>query len=528
MIRVIVFLIVVAAVALAAAWLAERPGDIIVTWMGWRIETSLMVGLAALAILVLLLMGLWSLARLLWRSPRMVARLRRERRQRRGERAISRGLVAVASGDLKLARRSAGEAGRFAADEPLGLLLRAQTAQLAGDRAQADAAFRAMTEHPETRVLGLRGLYVEAQRRGDVESGRRHAEEAARAAPALSWAGQAVLDFRCAAGDWDGALAALENSLRGGLVDRPSYRRQRAVLLTARALASEEADPASARTVALEAARLAPGLVPAVALAARLAAEAGEYRRASRLIEAAWPLGPHPDLAEVYVHQRSGDSARERLGRAQTLDRLASGDREGALAVARAAIEAREFAVARAALAGLLDRPTQRVAMLMAELEETENEDSGRAREWMARALRTGGDPRWTADGAVFDRWMPLSPVSGRLDAVIWAVPPGETMVRGLTLESRAPEAALPRAIDAPAAVLPVAVASDAASTVASPAPAPEVKAPAAASAEAPVPEPKPSPGPVSPLVHAPDDPGPEPEDFGQRVVLRRPGGGSP
>lgn len=489
MIRVIVFLIVVAAVALAAAWLAERPGDIIVTWMGWRIETSLMVGLAALAILVLLLMGLWSLARLLWRSPRMVARLRRERRQRRGERAISRGLVAVASGDLKLARRSAGEAGRFAADEPLGLLLRAQTAQLAGDRAQADAAFRAMTEHPETRVLGLRGLYVEAQRRGDVEAGRRHAEEAARAAPALSWAGQAVLDFRCAAGDWDGALAALENSLRGGLVDRPSYRRQRAVLLTARALASEEADPASARTVALEAARLAPGLVPAVALAARLAAEAGEYRRASRLIEAAWPLGPHPDLAEVYVHQRSGDSARERLGRAQTLDRLASGDREGALAVARAAIEARE---------------------------------------WMARALRTGGDPRWTADGAVFDRWMPLSPVSGRLDAVIWAVPPGETMVRGLTLESRAPEAALPRAIDAPAAVLPVAVASDAASTVASPAPAPEVKAPAAASAEAPVPEPKPSPGPVSPLVHAPDDPGPEPEDFGQRVVLRRPGGGSP
>ena len=68
--------------------------------------------------------------------------------------------------------------------------------------------------------------------------------------------------------------------------------------------------------------KLAPGLVPAAALAGRLLAEAGEMRKASRILEAAWRANPHPDLAETYAHVRPGDSARDRLARVQTLAKL--------------------------------------------------------------------------------------------------------------------------------------------------------------------------------------------------------------
>src|SRR5437773_11973399 len=67
--------------------------------------------------------------------------------------------------------------------------------------------------------------------------------------------------------------------------------------------------------------------------------------------------------------------------------------------------------------------PTQRVAMLMAEIERTEHGDSGRARAWTWRAVRAQHDPVWTADGYVSDRWRPVSPVSGRLDAFQWQTP---------------------------------------------------------------------------------------------------------
>lgn len=516
MIRVIFFLVLVAVAALAAAWLVERPGDVAVTWMGWRIETSVTVAAAAVTLAVIAALLMWSLVRLVLRSPRLLAHARRERRQRRGQRALSRGLVAAASGDLRAAKKFSAEAERFAGDEPLALLLRAQTAQIAGDRSGADAAFRAMVDEPETRLLGLRGLFVEAQRRGDAEAGRRFAEEAARGAPALAWAGQAVFDFRCAAGDWAGALAALDANLRGGLVDRAAFRRQRAVLLTARALDAEESEPQTAKSLAQEAAKLAPDLVPAVALAARQCVAGGEWRRAGKLIEAAWRTQPHPDLADIYAHLRPGGSARDRLARVETLVRLKPGEREGALALARAALDAREFAKARAALAPLLSPPTQRVALLMAELEEAEHGDAGRAREWMGRALRAGGDPRWTADGMVSDRWLPVSPVSGKIDAFVWKVPVEELGPAALDGPPLWPVEALPPAAPPPDPMPAPAASAAPAEAARSDAPKPEAARADLPKAEASRPEPvrpaAPRRDPVIPLIHAPDDPGPDPE----------------
>ena len=84
----------------------------------------------------------------------------------------------------------------------------------------------------------------------------------------------------------------------------------------------------------------------------------------------------------------------------------------------------------------------------MAELEEQEHADIGRAREWMARALTAARDPAWTADGFVSERWMPVSP-SGRLDAFEWKVPIAE--LPGPVIEPRPRDEAAPLAPPPPA-----------------------------------------------------------------------------
>ena len=235
----------------------------------------------------------------------------------KGYLAISRGLIAIGAGDLRSARKSADDAARLSPGDPLALLLTAQSAQMAGDRSGAERAFRAMTRRDDTKLLGLRGLYIEAQRRDDAQAARLVAEEAAQGAPAPAWAGQAVLDYRCAAADWAGALEALDHMKRA--LEKADYRRKRAVLLTARALALEEIDRDAARAAVLEAVKLAPDLVPAAALAGRRLAEAGEQRKARKILETAWTINPHPDIAEAYANLRLGDSARERLARMQKL-----------------------------------------------------------------------------------------------------------------------------------------------------------------------------------------------------------------
>jgi HemY protein len=437
MLRIVLFLVLIALVAWGVSLIADVPGDVVVLWSGTKSTTTVGVIALTLGVIIITAIFLWSVASALWRTPARIRHARHERRHARGRHAITHGLLAIGHGDSAAARQHAEVAGRLAAHDPLTLLLHAQSAQLDGDRDRAQAAFRSMAEREDTRLLGLRGLFIEAQRADDPVTAVMVAEEALKLSPSSIWASHAVLGFRCAGGDWDGALKILDNDLESGLVDKAAYRRRRGVLLTARALELEKVDRDLSRESAMEAVKLAPTLVPAAALAAKFESEAHQVRRAMKLVEAAWLAHPHPDLADAYAHVRLGDSARQRLVRVETLAAKTPGHIEGALAVARAAIDASEFSRAREALQPFVAGPTQRVAMLMAEIERTEHGDSGKARAWTLRAVRARHDPAWTADGYVSDRWRPVSPVTGRLDAFQWQTPVASLPSdKGSTIES--------------------------------------------------------------------------------------------
>lgn len=425
MLRALVFIGLLAIAAFAAVWLADRPGSVVVAFGGYEYRSTVAIAAVAMMASALLLSILWSAVRYVLRMPGRFRFASQARRRAKGYAAVSRGMVAVGAGDPAAARRHAGEAERLLGGEPLTLLLKAQAAQIAGDRPGAEAAFKNMVEDPETRVLGLRGLFVEARRRGDADAARAYATEAARLAPAVGWANEAVLEAQSADGDWRGALSMIERRASLGLVDKATARRNRAVLLTADAMARRDTDEDGALTAALEAVRLAPDLVPAASLAGQILSRRGELRRAAKVVEAAWKLQPHPDLADTYLNLRAGDSALDRLARAETLARLSSWDRESRLALARAALEGREFARARETIRPLLEEhPTVRVALLMADIEQAEHGSSGQVREWLARAARAPRDPVWIADGVVSEQWAPVSPITGRLDAFVWQAPP--------------------------------------------------------------------------------------------------------
>ena len=423
--RVLTFLALICLAAYGAVWLANSPEVLSATWGGNRYSVSLAIGVTGLVAVALLIAFVLALIHGIVRLPLTLSRRARGRRDRKGLEALSRGIVAVGAGDVAAARRYAGEAERLLGHQPLALLLKAQAAQVSGDREKAEATFREMTENRDTKVLGLRGLYLEARRRGDGEAAHEYAEEAARIAPAVDWASDAVLEALSAEGDWEGAVRMIERRTSLGLIDRAASRRQRAVLLTAEALEKEASDQNAALATAEKAVKLAPDLVPAAALAGRLLSGRGELKKAAKIIEAAWSAHPHPDLAGAYLNLRPGDSATDRLKRAETLAKLSSWSDEARLAVARAAIEARDFARAREAVKPLVEagRPTVRTCMTMAEIEGRSGQ-SGAAREWLARATHAPRDKAWIADGYVSERWLPISPVSGRLDAFAWETPP--------------------------------------------------------------------------------------------------------
>jgi HemY protein len=123
------------------------------------------------------------------------------------------------------------------------------------------------------------------------------------------------------------------------------------------------------------------------------------------------------------------------------------------MAVARAAIDAHEWQEARSALGGIMRaNPTERVCLLMAEIEAGEHGDQGRVRGWLTRALAAPRDPVWTADGQIFEHWAPVSPVSGRLDAFEWRTTGDRSARPALELEMAAEDDATTE----PVAAVPV------------------------------------------------------------------------
>ena len=425
MFKAFVYLLMVAAAALGLAWFADRPGSLTLQWLGYQVETSVFVAVVAIFAVVVALLLAFALIGYVINSPKRIARYRRERRRVRGYEALRRGMFAVGAGDEGTAARFAVEARRNLPNEPLTKLLRAQSAQLSGDRGTARRIFESLADEEDTQLLGLRGLFLEARHENSLLAAKQFAERAATLNPSLPWAINALFDMQCRGRDWQGALETLALMRSHKHLDRKTLDRRRAVLLTAQAMELQETQATKALELATEAHRLAPNLVPAANITGRLLAGQGATYKAARVIARTWQITPHPDLAIAYAYARPGDSPRDRLGRMKTLAATTPNHSEARVALAVAACDAHEWEEARNALQPLLaSNPTARVCALMARIEGSQKRDAGRVREWLARAVRAPRDPVWMADGVVAEAWAPISPVTGTLDAFEWRTPP--------------------------------------------------------------------------------------------------------
>jgi HemY protein len=469
LIKVLLFVAAIAGLTLGAGLLLDTGGGVRISAAGWEFTLG---PVQAVIGLLLLLVGLWLLMKLvglLVASLRFlngdetaISRYFDRNRERKGYQALSEGLMALASGEGRLALIRAQRAQKYLSRPELTTLLIAQAAEAAGDTKRAAAAYKTLLAEDSTRFVGIRGLLRQKLAEGDTDTALKLAEKAFALKPKHSETQDILLKLQSESADWSGARATLGAKLKAGSLPRDVYRRRDAVMALQEARGvMDEAASIDAREAAIEANRLSPDLIPAAAMAARGLMGKGDRKGATRVLKKAWQMLPHPDLAAAYAEIEMEETAAARLKRFRTLTTLHPAHDETRMLLAELNVAAEDFPEARRSLGDTATRhPTQRSLAIMAAIERGEGSDDAVVRGWLSRALTAPRGPQWCCDKcqAIHSTWHPICENCGGFDTLSWREPvetngPSATGAEVLPLLVNAPlkakaEAPEPEAID--------------------------------------------------------------------------------
>ncbi|MXU64806.1 heme biosynthesis protein HemY [Oceanomicrobium pacificus] len=432
-VKVTVYVALVAVLAYGAAWLMDAPGEISLAFAG-REWTLSPLGFVILGILVFVLV--WVLIRLaglvtatirfLTGDETALSRFFDKSRERKGYRALSDGMIALASGDSRAAMAQATKAERLLQNPRMTRLLNAQAAEMDGNTVRATGYYKEMLQDDLTRFIGIRGLMRQKLEEGDTETAAKLAQKALEVKPKNLEVIDTLFEIQAQEQDWGGARQTLDAKVRAGGLPKDVGTRRSAVLSLAEAM-EQAPDSEAARSAAIEANRLAPTLVPAAALAARAQVARGNSRAARKTILKAWATTPHPDLAAAYAQLEPGETPGERLTRFAPLFKAAPDHPESVMLKAELQLAAEEFPAARSTIAPLVEEdPTARSLAIMAAAERGTGAEDRVVRGWLAKALEAPRGPQWVCSKcrAIHAQWHPVCASCEAFDTLSWTALP--------------------------------------------------------------------------------------------------------
>jgi len=431
LLKVVIFIALVAGLTWGVGLLLEFGDVATLTVMGREfVLTPLMAVLGAMVLLV----AVWLLFRLvgllvatlrfLNGDETAISRYFNRRAERKGYEALAEGMMALAAGEGRLAIRKAERAEKFLGRPELTKLVVAQGAEMVGDTALATQTFKALVSDDRTRFVGVRGLMKQKLVTGDTETAMKLAEKALALRPRNAEVQTTLLQLQARHEDWSGARATLAAALKSGNLPRDVHQRRDAVLALAHARdAMADGKIADALRDAGAAQRMAPGLVPAAVMAARLEIADKKPRNATKILKTAWDANPHPDIAAAFAEIAPGETPADRLKRFRPLIAKHPTHPESRMLEAELQIAAEDFPAARRALGDLPETaPTARSLTIMAAIERGAGAEDRVVRAWLAKAVTAPRGMQWVCDacGHIHAHWRPVCAHCNSFDSLSW------------------------------------------------------------------------------------------------------------
>lgn len=432
LIKIIGFFLFVSIIALGASELSNSSGFIRLSAFNFEFTMSPLV---ALLLFLVIFTVFWFLFKVLGffnavvsfisGDETAVSRFFSKNRERKGFEALADGMVALASGEGRLAIAKAAKAEKLLKRPELTNLITAQAAEVLKDKPKAYEFYKKLLKDDRTRFVGVIGIMKHKLSEGDTDLALKLAEKAFSLKPKHEKTQDFLLSLQAEKEDWSGARKTLNAKLRYGNLPRDVHRRRDAVLALSEAKSVLGAGKTiQAQEAAIEANKLSPDLIPAATMAAQSYLSKNKTKNALRVIKKAWEVRPHPDLASVFLEVTKEYEGKDRIKNFKTLSRTQMKHKETKMFLTELYISNGDFNAAKLSLESIekVDVPNSRYLTNKAAIAKGEGEDDQVVRKLINDAVNAPRGPQWICDNCsqIHTNWMAVCKNCSSLDSLSW------------------------------------------------------------------------------------------------------------
>jgi HemY protein len=414
-----------------AVWVADRPGTVMIDWLGFTITMHIGIFLLVSLGVILLALFLFRVLKGVSDLPKIWSRYRRDIGREKGYRAFVLGLSAVAAGDSKAANYQAFRAQKLMPEgASLGFLLKAQSARLDGDHDEAMRNFSRLLDDKNAAFLGLRGLLQSALESKNYDQALDATYRALKLYPRQGWILKIAYDLEIRKCDFNNARKILYRAEKVKAIPADKAQRDRiAMLLHEADQDREQGKMAESYKKILKAYGYDRYFIPSVTRYASTLIAMNKRRSAIGVLEKTWKVVDHPDLLDLWILVMPKTKLQDKVYRLNWLERLLALNPQSAeaqMALGRAALDIGLWGEARSYFKMAEDlKPSKRLYGYLMELEEKSGRHELRMREWMQKSLSAPADCVWMCreTNRVYKAWSAFAIPHNSFNTMIWDVP---------------------------------------------------------------------------------------------------------
>lgn len=413
--KLIFFFVSILIAGFLVMWFSDHPGTVHMRWLGYDIQTNIVLTLLGLATLFVVLGMIGGTIKGILSFPSFLRGKYGAYNQQRGMQALYRCLTALGAQDIKSVLAEADHLQNFWRAKPLADFFRAEAAFIGGDEKKAEQYFQTLARGKETEFLGLSGLIHIAKRQGQKHKVLRYATEAQKFYKDSPFLLKLVVEYSLTLQKFEQALMALDHLKRLQVISIEKAEEEKALILVAEAKKFEsEGKMGEADKLYEDAFHLRYDLLPvALAYLPKLIAR-DKKKKARRFIEEIWPNTPHPDLIPHYLKTFDDSLPMDQFKHVQRLASFSPEHPQSLLESARYALKAKVWGRARSFLHEMISKNFESVEVytLLAQLEIEEHQDKAKAAVWHNKALSAPKHSTWRCESCQKpqDNWLGSCP----------------------------------------------------------------------------------------------------------------------